>query len=188
MTTSKKLNKVFSGYMFNIYQWPQKMYDGSTSIFELVTRPDAVAIFALTEDNHILITKEKQPDSDDWFYSIPGGRLEKDEKLEKAAYRELLEETGYIPQKLTYFTSVVCDRKIQYHTHIFIAKNVIKKSVPKPDNGEKIEVIRMPIKEFLDFAFQDEFKYPVITLLLAKAKHGAKSVKDLLKHLTPEAL
>jgi len=43
-----------------VYQWPQKMFDGSTATFEMIKRPDTVQIIA-TVGNKILMTQEEQP-------------------------------------------------------------------------------------------------------------------------------
>ena len=44
--------KVFSGVMFDVYQWEQEMYDGSTATFEKLTRPDTAQVIPVTKRQH----------------------------------------------------------------------------------------------------------------------------------------
>lgn len=38
---------VFRGEIYKVYQWPQKMPDGSVKTFEMLRRPDTVMVIAL---------------------------------------------------------------------------------------------------------------------------------------------
>ena len=82
---------VFRGVIFDVYQWPQTMFDGSTETFEMLRRPDTVKIIAIKGDK-IIIIKQRQPRKD-WFYTYPGGRIDPTDRNElAAAKRELREE------------------------------------------------------------------------------------------------
>ena len=87
--------KVFEGVLFNVYQWPQKMFDGSTITFESLERRDTVTIIPVTEDGKIIMTKQEQPCAKP-FLSLPGGIMDPGEAVFVAAKRELMEETGYL--------------------------------------------------------------------------------------------
>ena len=52
--------RVFKGEIFEVYQWPQEMFDGSIKTFEMVRRPDTVATIAVIEDK-IIVLEEEQP-------------------------------------------------------------------------------------------------------------------------------
>src|ERR1051326_6093413 len=86
--------KVFAGKLFDVYQWEQKMFDGSTEIFEKLKRADTVSVIPVTPDHRILIIEDEQPGRCS-IITIPGGRCDKDERPDEAARRELKEETGY---------------------------------------------------------------------------------------------
>ncbi len=85
---------VFKGEMFEVWQWKQKMFDGSVEIFERLKRPNTVQVIPVV-GNKILIQTQRQPDRKDSFVSIPRGRCNGNENPLKAAKREFLEETGY---------------------------------------------------------------------------------------------
>lgn len=55
---------------------------------------DGVMIIPITENDEIIVLKQYRPAIGDYLYELPAGMLEIGEDLEKAAKRELFEETG----------------------------------------------------------------------------------------------
>src|SRR3990167_5280393 len=51
--------RVFRGQIFDVYQWPQKMFDNSTQTFEMLRRPDTIAVIAVVEDKILILDDEK---------------------------------------------------------------------------------------------------------------------------------
>lgn len=93
----------------------------------LVSKQDAVAILAKTDDNRYLITREYRHPIEKFLLGLPGGRLEDNEDPLKAAERELLEETGYKAKSLkilkaSYPLPALCDQKVYYIQAIGIEK------------------------------------------------------------------
>ena len=91
--------------MFDVYQWKQKMFDGSFQTFEMLKRPDTVVIIPVTSENKILMQTQTQPHKGKLF-TFPGGRAEKNKDFDLEALRELKEETGYVPQKIKLWKSI----------------------------------------------------------------------------------
>src|SRR5690349_4645364 len=85
--------RVFSGIMFSVYQWPQRMYDGTTKTFEMAKTFDYVQIVAV-KDGKVGIIRDEQPYRG-MHVHFPGGRADHHgESLLDAAKREMREETG----------------------------------------------------------------------------------------------
>ncbi|MBU4368171.1 NUDIX domain-containing protein [Patescibacteria group bacterium] len=98
LPTSAKM--VFKGEIFEVWQWKQKMFDGSIQTFEKLRRTNTAQVIPAVGDK-ILIQIQEQPDRKKSFNSIPGGRCDWGEEPLIAAKRELLEETGYISDDWT---------------------------------------------------------------------------------------
>lgn len=139
--------RVFTGVIFNVYQWQQIMYDGSEQVFEALSRPDTANII-LVQDNKIAVLWEEQPFKP-LFPSLPGGRLEEGENPLEWAARELLEETGYAGDDWAEFRTYENFGKLACQEHIFITKNASKIADPKPDGGERFE--KLEWRSFDDF-------------------------------------
>src|SRR3989344_1173843 len=152
-TLPKQAKKVFDGEIFDVYQWQQKMFDGSYETFEKIVRADTVGVIPVTSDKKIVITKEEQPGKPP-FISIPGGRVEENEDLLVAARRELLEETGYKSDDVNLWYSGQPVSKIEWCIYTFIARNCEKVGDLKLDSGEKIKTELVSFEEFLDIALR----------------------------------
>lgn len=87
--------KVFSGVLFDVYQWEQEMFDGTHQTFEMVRGYD-VAKAILIHDGKIWLTHEHQPNHSK--IDMPGGMLHRDEDPSMGIQREVSEETGMIFQ------------------------------------------------------------------------------------------
>src|SRR5258708_6669738 len=86
--------RVFKGVIFDVYQWPQKMFNGSFETFEMLKRPDTIQVIAVKDDK-IVVLEEEQPDRGP-FFGLPGGRNDHEDESElEAAKREVREETGF---------------------------------------------------------------------------------------------
>lgn len=139
---------VFKGIIYDVYQWEQDMYDGSTATYEMLKRPNTLQVIAI-KNNNILLIDEQQAGCPA-ATSFIGGRQESDESPEQGAKRELLEETGMISNDWELFQTYEPIDKIEWQVHVFIAKNVELVSEPNLDPGEKISVKELSFEEFSD--------------------------------------
>src|SRR4051812_34954907 len=92
MKRPKNAKKVFQGKRFGIYQWKQKMFDGSTATFEVAKRNNSVVIIPIIGDK-VVVVKERQPHWEREGITTVAGAMEEGENIVRAARRELEEET-----------------------------------------------------------------------------------------------
>lgn len=145
----KKAKRIFKGVIFDVYQWRQKMFDGSYETFEKLKRADTVMVLPITNTGKIILTRQKQPGKK-IFIGAAGGRVEENEDILTAAKRELLEETGYRAKEYILWDAFQPIGKIEWAVYIFVAKKCQKISAQKLDAGEKIELIKMNFEEFIE--------------------------------------
>lgn len=137
--------RVFKGEIFEVFQWPQKLFDGSTATFEMLRRPDTVCILATSEDHKIVACDERQPGGIVRKNHLPVGRVDpEDESVLAAAKRELVEETGMEFSRWDLIEIVQPDAKIEWFVYTFLARGLVRKSAPHLDPGEEIEVKMLP--------------------------------------------
>lgn len=139
---------VFKGKIFDVWQWEQKMYDGTIEIFEKLRRPNTAQVITVVGDK-ILIQTQEQPDRKKSFNSIPGGRCDGDEDPLAAAKRELLEETGYVSDDWELWREENPAVKIIWTVYTYVARNCRYEQLPHLDAGEKIATRLVSFDEFL---------------------------------------
>lgn len=143
--------KVFAGKIFDVYQWEQQLFDGSTATFEQLARPDTTEVVSVLTNGKILVIEEEQPGKAP-FLSLPGGRVEEGEQPEEAAARELREETGCVATSFSLWSAVQPVGKIDWAIFTFIAHGVTKVGEQQLDSGERVTAREVSFDEFLQLA------------------------------------
>lgn len=169
MKLPPQAKKVFTGNIFDVYQWQQEMFDGSFETFEMLSRSATVEVVAV-QDGKIVLSRQEQP-AKPAYYSLFGGRCEKDEDFESSAKRELLEESGLESTDWDHFKTIQPMHKIDWDVAIFIARNCNKVADQKLDAGEKIEIISCTFEEFIEIVVNPQFSGSEFALEVLRMKH-----------------
>jgi len=177
--------RVFKGEIFEVWQWEQKLFDGTSGTFERVWRYPTIEVFATVGDK-LLIEEQDQPDRPGNI-NLPSGRADKGEDPLEEAKRELLEETGYTSAQWSLFMKHGRDNsKILHDVYYFIARDCAKTAEPQLDAGEKISVRLISFDAFLElvedprFWMSAEFKNYML-----RAKFDEKKKEEFRKILFP---
>jgi len=94
------------------------------------------------------MVKQYRHGSKEITLEIPGGLVDPGDTPKKAAYRELLEETGYQAKDWLKIGVVNPNPAIfNNRCYTFMARNVQKVRDPMPDQAEDIEVVLIPLSD-----------------------------------------
>jgi ADP-ribose diphosphatase len=166
--------KVFEGVIYDVYQWPQEMFDGSKKTFEMLKRQDGVGALCIVDDK-ILILEDEQPHKGMWL-SYPAGRTElSDTDLLSAAQREVREETGYEFRNWRLISVTQPYSKMEWFIHLYLAWDVVGQSAQELDSGEKIVVKKLPFAEAKELSLENKGYLGEIKHIFEKTS----SIKDL---------
>jgi ADP-ribose pyrophosphatase len=173
--------KVFQGKIFAVYQWEQKLYDGTTATFEMLKRPGTIQIIP-TSDQKVYLSYEEQP-TKPLSYTLLGGRQEPDEDPLVTAKRELLEETGMESDDWELLKIYDSEGKIDWPTFLFVARNCKKVAKQKLDPGEKIEVKKVSFDEFLEIVSSEKFWGKIIANDILRMRLDKEKLEKFKKKL-----
>ncbi|MFI5412791.1 MAG: NUDIX hydrolase [Candidatus Micrarchaeales archaeon] len=170
----KSAKRVYKGEIFDVYQWKQKMFDGTYETFERIRRPNTVQVIA-TEGNKILITRERQPAKTGTSLGFLGGMVDSAESPLHAAKRELLEESGRISKRWKLIGKLNPHSKIDWTVFLFLAGDCKKVAEQELDPGEKIKIVKLGFDKFMKIAPKiDRYNLANFTMLSYDRKKRAK--------------
>ena len=147
----------YKGNIFSIREGEIETDKGRRFSRQTVIFPDVASVVALLNDKITLIRQFRISINKE-IIELPAGKIEGNEGPESCARRELLEEVGYIPNKLEliseYYTAVGYSTEKMY---IYLATD-IEVSQAQPEAGEDLTVIHFSLADVKRMLDQDEFE------------------------------
>ena len=141
---------VYDGKKLKVYAGSYVMPSGKKVYREYIDFGESVSIIAVKDNGKILILKQFRMPTGEWIYEIPAGTVEKGEKPEECAYRELIEETGYEAGELRYLLSMYLSPGYSNeYMHVYLARKLNFVGA-RPEEGEEIRVEEKGIEELED--------------------------------------
>ena len=107
---------------------------------EVVVHPGAVVILPFLDAETILLIRQRRFAIADVLTELPAGTLERGEEPINCAGRELIEETGYVANRLKPLGMLVPSPGILSERMYLFAAYDLEKSRAAPEEGEEIEV------------------------------------------------
>jgi ADP-ribose pyrophosphatase len=136
---------VFKGIIYDVYHWPQQLFDGTAETFEMLRRADTVTAACVT-DGKFIVLRDKQPHRG-MRTTFPGGRVEPGETTLAAIKREVHEETGYSFKNWRLVQAFQPHSKIEHFVYLYLAWEGGRTSAPHTDPGEEIELDLVSFEE-----------------------------------------
>ena len=115
--------------------------NGAEQNFIVMDSPDWVVVVPITVDGRIVLVRQYRHGVRQESLEPPGGMIDPGEAPDKAALRELHEETGYVAQRVRLLGRVSPNPAVQNNwCHLFVAEGCRPDVAPRPDRFECIEV------------------------------------------------
>ena len=167
----KKLSsrQVFDGVVVKLYVDEVELPDGTRSVREIVRHPGAVCVVPVTDEGEVIMVRQFRYAMNQVLLEVPAGKLEPNEDPLEAALRELEEESGVIADRVEhigeiYTTVAIFDEKI----NVYLATGLTYKNA-HPDEGEFLEVEKIPLKTLVDMVMNGEIKDSKTQIAILKA-------------------
>ena len=178
MSDFKRLNRelIAKGAIIDYYQDVMQIPNGNTARWDFIEHKGAAAVVAVREDGKLLMVRQYRNALERETLEIPAGGLnERTEPTDKAAMRELSEETGYTCEKVELLTSIYttvafCNEKID----IYVARD-LKPGSQHLDEDEFINVEAYSVAELKQMIFDCKIQdsKTICGILAYAEKYGA---------------
>lgn len=134
--------------------------------------PDWVNVVPVTDDGRIVLVEQYRHASGETCLEIPGGSTDPHSKEEpkKAAMRELLEETGYVPEDMRLVGVHSPNPAMQNNRmHTYVAFGCKKMQEPDPDPFEDLRVVTATVPEVMQMIFEGKIDHTIVVASLLYA-------------------
>ncbi|MFO0704998.1 MAG: NUDIX domain-containing protein [Candidatus Andersenbacteria bacterium] len=174
--------EVYKGLVYRILQQPVRHADGRESVYEYVQKPTGVLVIAIDKDEFVTLVRERRivRRGEPELWALPGGRVDTKESPEKAAARELLEETGLVGD-LTFFAKRTPQSRTIWDLRCFIAKKAKKKVEPQ----DQLETKSVKVFEAVQMALEGSIENDFAALCLIRYAYQTNRAEILEKELDP---
>lgn len=159
---------VFQGRIVTVKLDKAQLPNGRLTSREVVEHPGGVAVLPLDADGCVTLVRQFRYPFQRVLLELPAGKLEKGEDHRACGLRELEEETGMTGGEFTYLGGLYLSPGYSSEVlHLYLARE-LRQGTSHPDEGEFLNVEKMPFQELLDRVMAGEI-------------HDAKTVAAVLK-------
>ena len=146
---------VFKGSLLDIFVDEVQIHNGKRKVREYTKHPGAAAVIPILPDGNVGLIRHYRYPTNKIHIEVPAGKIDPGEEIENTAKRELQEEIGYIPKKLTFLTKI--DPCIGYSDEsiwLYLGENLEKVEHFKTD--ESIEFYPVSFDKAIELVWSGE--------------------------------
>ena len=138
---------IFQGRLLDVRKDEVELPNGKTSTREWINHPGAVCCVPILPDGKIALIRQYRYPVQEEMIELPAGKLDRGEEPEKCAVRELEEEIGYYPSKLTFLTHIHPAIGFANEKMWLYLADDLEKTDSKLDEDEFLELIPTDLSE-----------------------------------------
>jgi ADP-ribose pyrophosphatase len=134
-----------------------RLPDGVKIEYGVLESAGFAAVVPVTQSGGVVLARQWRQPAGSFTLELPGGGVEKGENPGEAVKRELLEETGYRAEGLSYLISVhTSPGRSTEVCHLFRCKAMRELSGPRPEPTEFVSAVELPLTEAAEKVFSGE--------------------------------
>ncbi len=161
--------QVYDGVVVKLFSDQVELDNGYKATREVIHHPGGVCVVALDENENVFMVEQFRYPFDTVLTEVPAGKLEYGEQPEVCGRRELKEEVGAEAQNFEYLGCLY--PTVAYDTekiHMYLATGLTFSS-QHLDEGEFLDVKKMPLKQAFDMAMNGDLPDAKTQLAIIKA-------------------
>ncbi|MBQ8600092.1 MAG: NUDIX hydrolase [Clostridia bacterium] len=147
----KKLEEqsVYEGMIFTVYHGKVSLPNGKEAYRDRIEHHGGAGILPLDSEGNIYLVKQFRYGVNKYLLEIPAGKLEMGEDPQDTVVRELQEEVGFAPQRVTPLGHMeLSPAYLGEITYLYLGQDLTPCKA-ELDEDEFLEIVKMPFKEAL---------------------------------------
>lgn len=129
---------VYQGKVFGVRRDEVVEPGGVHATREVVTHPGSVVVLPVFGDGRILMIQQYRYATRQFLWELVAGRIDEGENVQKAAARELVEETGYSAKKFRVFLDMFpTPGFLEERMYVLLATG-LREGTAQPEEDERI--------------------------------------------------
>lgn len=177
--------EVFKGTTYRVWQKKFTRPDGSSKTYEYIQRPSGVLVIPIDKEGFMTLVRERRMlakgEIEQW--SLPGGLVEPRETPDKAAARELLEETG-LSGELNFFARRHQGPRDIWDLRLFVASKTKAKAAPV----DSLETKSVRLMDAVRMAIDGEIENDFAALSVVRYAERINRLEILEKEVDPRLI
>jgi len=147
---------VFNGRLLQVYRDTVRLPNGHTARREWIKHPGAAVVIPYLGRGQIIMVRQFRYPIGQVMLELPAGKIDANEQSNDTIRRELAEETGWTPDKLTEISLIhTCVGYSSECLYLYWADG-LRKCDTHPDEDELIETTTLDIDQALKRLYQGE--------------------------------
>ena len=148
--------RIFDGKIIGVRKDTVELQDGKKTFREVVEHSGGVCVAALDDDGNMLFVRQFRYPNNSVILEIPAGKLNPGEDHYECGKRELEEETGCLCSVYEHIATIYpSPAYLGEIIHVYFACGLTQ-SEQKLDEGEFLEVERIPLDKAFEMVMNDE--------------------------------
>ena len=137
---------------------------GKEHDFLVLDSRDWINVVPVTPACNLVLIRQFRHGTASLVWEVPGGMVDKeDANPEQAAQRELLEETGYVPEEMVFLGAVHPNPAIQNNRcYSYLARGLSEAGSPEPDAHESFELVKVPLARIPELITSREITHALV--------------------------
>lgn len=164
--------KIFSAYQHTATHAPS----GRTGRFTVIDSPNWVNVIALTDEDEVIMVRQFRHGTEAVTLELPGGLVDPDEGFVEAGLRELVEETGFVPESAELLGITEPNPAFMNNRcGLVIARGARPAGAQTLDPNEVIDVVTYPLTEVPALIRSGAITHTLVITAFYFMEHAAES-------------
>ncbi len=150
--TTETSEVIFHGKVFDTIVKTVTLADGKSAKREIVVHRGGACVLPVDDDLNCYMVRQFRSPFEKIILEVPAGKLEEGEQPLVCAERELLEETGFVADEIIEFGPMIASPGYDSELIWLHMATGLTKVGQRLDEGEFLNVEKIPLKELLAMA------------------------------------